>query len=201
VRRNVRPAMRLKVPFGSIEALARALNELDSDPVPSQPTTPRIGLDPAAFLRFSTEPLRRSPWLPVLQMFTVLSPSVREEEAQRRRTTGQPARAFVNVRALRFSEDTVVPERPATAPRAAEAAIRWLGDVFSHSILSIVKRCEACSRWWADRSKGRVGRRCPACRPRWWTRARRRAANHAQYGAAVKTRRRVAAGKGRERRL
>jgi hypothetical protein len=204
MRRNVRPAMRLKVAFSSMEALAQALNELDGHPVPvARPTSPRIGAVapyPTGLLKPSTDP-PLNPWLLVLQAFTVLSPSVRTEEAQRQRDTALPAHMFMGVRALRFGERTIIPERPSTATRAADAAIWWLADVFSASLRAIVKRCEACTRWWADRSKGRVGRRCPACRPRWWTRARRRAANHAQYSAAVKMRRRVAAGKGREHRL
>src|SRR5262245_61520846 len=112
---NVRPAMQLKVPFRSMESLADTLNELDGYPLSSRLTARPV------LPKQSTVPIA-NPWRPVLEIFSVLSPSVRAEEAQRRRDTAQPAHPFMSVRALRFGEHTIIPERPPTSSRAAEAA-------------------------------------------------------------------------------
>lgn len=84
------------------------------------------------------------------------------------------------------------PADPGTPDRAAVYIQEIVRTFFGMGLSERLKRCEVCRRWFADTTRNRSKLRCGigACTAsRAWPRARRRAAGHAQYARATKTRR------------
>jgi hypothetical protein len=62
--------------------------------------------------------------------------------------------------------------------------VERLLELFVTSACERLRRCEQCTRWFADSTKNKGARQCSArCRDRWWNRQRRRAAKHGQNKA------------------